>query len=413
MESSNPAPSLSSSSHAQLPARISSLLPASFSRISSLLEVSGLLRGAPQELGPMNRDRDESGGAEVSIRIIADSGSPRESGSGRPRAADSTVQDEQSGSDRELETEESTTIATAAGDREAVRYDFQHLAKWVEQILPFSILLLVVFIRQHLQGFLVTLWISAIMIKANSLLRKQTSLRGERKTYILVVLAAFLIQHVEGIYWWYRADALWRPLVLLPPKDIPNFADAFFNIVLNDTMVRLSAMAFKCGVLIYYKKGRGRNYRWQGQILTLTEYVVLLYRTVIPGPVWYRFFLNKEYGSLFSSLTTGLYLTFKVTSVLEKVQKFATAVRSILRREVQYGTYATHEEVLAVGDLCAICQEKMHAPISLLCKHVFCEDCVSEWFERERTCPLCRSVVKSSELRSFGDGSTSLFVQLF
>lgn len=32
------------------------------------------------------------------------------------------------------------------------RYDIQQVARWIEQILPFSLLLLVVFIRQHLQG---------------------------------------------------------------------------------------------------------------------------------------------------------------------------------------------------------------------------------------------------------------------
>ena len=32
------------------------------------------------------------------------------------------------------------------------RYDIQQIARWIEQILPFSLLLLVVFIRQHLQG---------------------------------------------------------------------------------------------------------------------------------------------------------------------------------------------------------------------------------------------------------------------
>lgn len=32
------------------------------------------------------------------------------------------------------------------------RYDIQHAARWIEQVLPFSLLLLVVFIRQHLQG---------------------------------------------------------------------------------------------------------------------------------------------------------------------------------------------------------------------------------------------------------------------
>lgn len=57
----------------------------------------------------------------------------------------------------------------------------------------------------------------------------------------------------------------------------------------------------------------------QGQMLTVVEYFLLLYRALLPTPVWYRFFLNKEYGSLFSSITTGLYLTFKLTSVVEKV----------------------------------------------------------------------------------------------
>ena len=68
--------------------------------------------------------------------------------------------------------------------------------------------------------------------------------------------------------------------------------------------------------------GRSYNQNFcvvQGQMLTIVEYFLLLYRALLPTPVWYRFFLNKEYGSLFSSLTTGLYLTFKLTSVVEKV----------------------------------------------------------------------------------------------
>jgi hypothetical protein len=86
-----------------------------------------------------------------------------------------------------------------------------------------------------------------------------------------------------------------------------------------DTVVRKAAMALKSGLLVYYKNSRGRNYRRQAQLLTLVEYILLLYRALIPTPVWYRFFLNKEYGNLFSALTTGLYLTFKLTSTLEKV----------------------------------------------------------------------------------------------
>ncbi|XP_044473980.1 RING finger and transmembrane domain-containing protein 2-like [Mangifera indica] len=293
------------------------------------------------------------------------------------------------------------------------RYDIQQAARWIEQVLPFSLLLLVVFIRQHLQGFFVTIWIAAVMFKSNDILRKQTALKGERKVSVLIGISIAFILHVLGVYWWYRNDDLLYPLVMLPPKSIPPFWHAIFIIIVNDTLVRQAAMVFKCFLLMYYKNSRGRNYRKQGQLLTLVEYLILLYRALLPTPVWYCFFLNKEYGSLFSSLMTGLYLTFKLTSVVEKVQSFFAALKALSRKEIHYGAYATSEQVNAAGDLCAICQEKMHAPILLRCKHIFCEDCVSEWFERERTCPLCRALVKPADLRSFGDGSTSLFFQIF
>lgn len=293
------------------------------------------------------------------------------------------------------------------------RYDIQQAARWIEQVLPFSLLLLVVFIRQHLQGFFVTIWIAAVMFKSNEILRKQTALKGERKIYVLIGISFVFLNHVIGVYWWYWNDDLRYPLIMLPPKAIPPFWHAIFIIMVNDTLVRQAAMILKCILLMYFKNSRGRNYRKQGQLLTLIEYLLLLYRALLPAPVWYRFFLNKEYGSLFSSLMTGLYLTFKLTSVVEKVQSFFAALKALSRKEIHYGAYATSEQVSAAGDLCAICQEKMHTPILLRCKHIFCEDCVSEWFERERTCPLCRALVKPADLRSFGDGSTSLFFQLF
>ncbi|BAT78982.1 hypothetical protein VIGAN_02176000 [Vigna angularis var. angularis] len=293
------------------------------------------------------------------------------------------------------------------------RYDIQQVAKWIEQILPFSLLLLIVFIRQHLQGFFVTICISAVMFKSNEIVKKQTALKGDRKVSVLLGISFAFMLHVICIYWWYRNDDLLYPLAMLPPKTSPPFWHTIFIILVNDTLVRQAAMALKCLLLIYYKNGRGHNFRRQGQMLTLIEYTLLLYRALLPTPVWYRFFLNKDYGSLFSSLTTGLYLTFKLTSVVEKVQCFVSALKALSKKEVHYGVYATTEQVSAAGDMCAICQEKMQAPILLSCKHMFCEECVSEWFERERTCPLCRALVKPADLRTFGDGSTSLFFQLF
>ncbi|KAL3365650.1 hypothetical protein AABB24_010667 [Solanum stoloniferum] len=387
--------------------------------LSTFLEYSGLLRVRhenpetdlllPDNPTPNSSESTTSSNGEVSIRII---------GSGendRVRSDDGSVMD---GGEREEERGSNVEGSTSSGsgnnrDSSYQRYDIQQVARWIEQFLPFSLLLLVVFIRQHLQGFFVIIWITAFMFRSNDILRKQTALKGERKITVLLGYFLVFMLHISGIYWWNRKDDIFYPLLMVPPKAIPPFWHAIFIILVNDTMVRQAAMTLKLVLLMVYKNGKGHNFRRQGQLLTLVEYMLLLYRALLPTPVWYRFFLNKDYGSLFSSLITGLYLTFKLTSIVEKVRSFLTALKALSIKEIHYGSHATPEQVNAAGDLCAICQEKMNTPILLCCKHIFCEDCVSEWFERERTCPLCRALVRPADLRSFGDGSTSLLFQLF
>ncbi|CAF2119215.1 unnamed protein product [Brassica napus] len=412
------------------PRRNSSILSASNliqAPISTLLEYSGLFRPRPtsptheasETATLVSTGSDDSpnggGGGEVAIRIIGNAEQDDVESDITGAAQTEGLGSSSAGTGEGASTGESVGGDAAAASRDSPyqRYDIQQAARWIEQILPFSLLLLVVFIRQHLQGFFVAIWIAAVMFKSNDIMKKQTALKGERQISALIGISVAFATHVVGVYWWFRKDDLLYPLIMFPPKSIPPFWHAIFIIVVNDTLVRQASMILKCFLLMYYKNSRGRNYRKQGQLLTLVEYLMLLYRSLLPTPVWYRFFLNKDYGSLFSSLMTGLYLTFKLTSVVEKVQSFFTALKSLSRKEVHYGSYATTEQVNAAGDLCAICQEKMHTPILLRCKHMFCEDCVSEWFERERTCPLCRALVKPADLKSFGDGSTSLFFQIF
>lgn len=391
------------------------------SPLSVLLEYSGIVRARSNsdpdaETETLIRNTPDSlastgSSGEVSIRIIGAADGGAESIGSEDVGVAERVPVVPPSSGRALENGQED--GGVSSDSSHQRYDIQQVARWIEQILPFSLLLLVVFIRQHLQGFFIMIWLSAVMFKSNDIVRKQTALKGERKVSVLIGMFILFAIHMLGVYWCYRNDDLLYALVMLPPKAIPAFWHAVFIILVNDTMVRQAAMALKCLLLVYYKNGRGHNFRRQGQMLTLIEYTLLLYRALLPAPVWYRFFLNKEYGSLFSSLTTGLYLTFKLTSVVEKVQSFFASLKALSQKEVHYGSHATSEQVHAAGDLCAICQEKMHAPILLRCKHIFCEDCVSEWFERERTCPLCRALIKPADLRTFGDGSTSLFFQLF
>ncbi|GJS82355.1 hypothetical protein Tco_0748896 [Tanacetum coccineum] len=312
--------------------------------VTTLFEYSGVLRPRPsndyrESEGLISHSRNSSSSdsgssrgssdgsnneGEVSIRIIGDA--EQEEENGVDGGESSVVGGDGGGGEREV-VDTSDVDGRSGGEgsnnnssdsSNQQRYDLQQVSRWIEQILPFSLLLIIVFIRQHLQGFFVTIYVTAFMYKSNDILRKQTALKGERKLSVLVGYSIIFMLHVVGVYWWYQSDDLSYPLFMVPPKTIPPFWHAIFIIIVNDTMVRQAAMAFKLVLLMYYRNGRGHNFRRQGQMLTLVEYGLLLYRAFLPAPVWYRFFLNKEYGGLFSSLITGLYLTFKLTSLVEK-----------------------------------------------------------------------------------------------
>lgn len=42
-------------------------------------------------------------------------------------------------------------------------------------------------------------------------------------------------------------------------------------------------------------------------MLTFVEYTLLLYRAFLASPVWYRFFLNKEYEFIFTYRVSKIY----------------------------------------------------------------------------------------------------------
>lgn len=177
--------------------------------LSALLEYSGLLRGrsSHQEAesliggrsaatgfrdhihGQLDQSAATGNDGEVSIRIIGageqehdregaglvvgqlrESTLPQNDVSGQPiaRVGSVTLVTEEGQADARTDIGSGEGISQSlngsadgeAGDGAGAngrdssyqRYDIQQAARWIEQVLPFSLLLLVVFIRQHLQG---------------------------------------------------------------------------------------------------------------------------------------------------------------------------------------------------------------------------------------------------------------------
>lgn len=227
-------------------------LPSNFFRapISTILEYSGILRrpnhpeheslvdGVSSDLrdhtSRRSGDASASGtvGGEVSIRIIGsadqdslrvrspqqlvvgqgrdgisgDSGPPQESaptgldrqgvdvGNEREVLEGSSSPSSSSGSSASTEGESGNSAGGSNRDSSYQRYDIQQAARWIEQILPFSLLLLVVFIRQHLQG------ICSLRIRVDHVFtsvpagRRNSALKRKKCFFFSLFVPFFLLQ---------------------------------------------------------------------------------------------------------------------------------------------------------------------------------------------------------------------------
>ncbi|XP_028397943.1 RING finger protein 141-like isoform X2 [Dendronephthya gigantea] len=45
---------------------------------------------------------------------------------------------------------------------------------------------------------------------------------------------------------------------------------------------------------------------------------------------------------------------------------------------------------------CCICMER-HSDVSLACAHSYCKECIHQWFDEHKTCPICRKKVDGHE----------------
>ncbi|PIO32636.1 hypothetical protein AB205_0141350 [Aquarana catesbeiana] len=106
-------------------------------------------------------------------------------------------------------------------------------------------------------------------------------------------------------------------------------------------------------------------------------------------PVWFRYLI--DYGAQ----TSGAEWHFGVLLAL---------LYLIIKLFVVFGQWKTSADILRLF---------FTQPVSNLNKsHIFCEECISLWFNREKTCPLCRTVI-SSHNHKWKDGATSLQLHVF
>ncbi|KAF4127438.1 Ring finger domain [Phytophthora infestans] len=159
-------------------------------------------------------------------------------------------------------------------------------------------------------------------------------------------------------------------------------------------------------------------YRRKRKLYGLIEMCSIFLRSLLASIPWCSFYQLCA-SKFMADVFTFAYVFIKGLILATQGRRIFNLARSFVTLGLEFGVYVTHDELVEAGSPdCSICYETMRQPVKLACSHMFCEECVTEWFDHERSCPLCRASVGSgpsaeeSVKPHFLDGRTSLVPQL-
>ncbi|XP_053375806.1 RING finger and transmembrane domain-containing protein 2-like isoform X2 [Mercenaria mercenaria] len=289
-------------------------------------------------------------------------------------------------------------------------------------ILGSAAFVVILFLRlmvDHILGILVFIGLSLVFYYANLRMIEivhVTSLRdshGHGKVLISCVwLIVFLSAQIFGIYWFFDDQQLWKVFSWrLPSNWQGDLFDLFWVTMITDHVVRYAAVIIKCLVaitpsLFLRQKKKGRLYMF-------IEIVIQTIRMTLPISPWVHFLYDQPKSGklIFSAILAVIYLILKGWALFLEYFKISKAFKMLLV-DTKFGVQPTAEEIKSRGENCPICQDDYQDPVMLSCKHIFCENCVSVWFDREKTCPMCRAEIQSDS-PVWQDGSTSAHLQWY
>uniref|UniRef100_A0A8D2QI01 E3 ubiquitin-protein ligase RNFT1 n=1 Tax=Zonotrichia albicollis TaxID=44394 RepID=A0A8D2QI01_ZONAL len=229
----------------------------------------------------------------------------------------------------------------------------------------------------------------------------------------------WLLLYLSGssllLYYTFHSQALYHSLIFLSPTvDFMNFWEVLWIVGVTDFILKFLFMGLKCFILLV--PSFIMSFKSKGYWYMLLEELCQYYRMFVPIPVWCRYLmahggLDTALGWSLGILLGLLYLILKLLSFFGQWKNFRQVLRIFFTRP-HYGVPASKRQCSESDDICSICQAEFQKPILLICQHIFCEECISLWFNREKTCPLCRTVI-SDHVNKWKDGATSMHLQIF
>ncbi|GAB1599084.1 RING finger and transmembrane domain-containing protein 2-like [Argonauta hians] len=306
---------------------------------------------------------------------------------------------------------------THHGHNNDIRSDWRIVFKLLQKSGIFAVILFIKVMYDHRLGLLIFFCLFGTFCYANRGFDRQThqliSRQGgaQHKSLLSKLwLILFLLGNIMSIYIVFADQKLYRTLYLqLPVMEKLDIWALAWIIGITDFVLKFICIILKSFVAMWPRKYI--PYRRRGKYFLLIEQMIYFYGCLTPIVPWVYFLLDDSYGGQwFSTFLLVIYTAFKMSLVY--VHSFDLwRVCKKINKDMNLGTKPTADEVQTAGHSCPICHDDFANPIKLTCQHIFCEDCVSLWFDREQTCPMCRTRISDSI--PYRSESDSYFIQWY
>lgn len=288
--------------------------------------------------------------------------------------------------------------------------------------MPFVMLLLLVFLYRHLISILAFFWLTSMLHTANERMRRQAMLRENRSRRALLSVIGLLVAEIGAIFLM-QNERLLQQLTLSKIEDFdkepPTLSLLLWDVLLADLCARSAVLLLKATVAAIAPGSAARRLR---RLFSAIEAVGVCYRMLLPMPLWFHWLFHagenaENHATIWSVGCSHLYVGFKLVAMVDRVRQAGMACKAVLFVTLPMGKYASTEEVMELGEEreCTICTDEHTNPVRLECGHIYCEECITSWCERNTgacTCPLCRAPIAST-LGTHSDGTTALLPQVF
>jgi len=284
-----------------------------------------------------------------------------------------------------------------------------------ERYIPFCILVFIKSVFEHGLGIIVCLGLVLTFLHSNSVVKHQIGRQGRRNLGPLLAVTINLSICTVFIHYMFFDSKLSLSAFFIPPEEVSSFVDLLWIVGINDFFLKFLSVFTK--IIVTVTPAKFLPYQKRGKYYLFIEVTSQLHRQLAPIQPWLMYLLHaKGEGpasipyKLLGVFLTAAYMVVKGKAMVKALELWRVALNKMMR-STRYGKSPTVDEMKLSNGFCPICQDSYHEPTMLQCKHIFCEECVSTWFDRDTTCPMCRA--KISEDPAWRDGSTSQFIQLF